>query len=89
MSNAEEPVAPESKMTVLRIKRVIARLGISRSTIYDWMNPESPRYDPTFPLPIRLSASASTGAIGWLEFEIIGWVELRLTATRHKGGGTT
>ncbi|MGL6320344.1 AlpA family phage regulatory protein [Aeromonas hydrophila] len=30
---------------VLRIKDLIAKIGIARSTIYDWMNPKSPRYD--------------------------------------------
>ncbi|WP_277619419.1 hypothetical protein [Aeromonas hydrophila] len=24
---------------------------MSRSTFYDWLNPKSPRYDPTFPRP--------------------------------------
>ncbi|MFU2151123.1 AlpA family phage regulatory protein [Klebsiella aerogenes] len=29
-------------------------LDIARSTIYDWINPKSPRYDPTFPKQRRL-----------------------------------
>lgn len=29
---------------VLGIKEVTAMISISRSTIYDWMNPNSPRY---------------------------------------------
>ncbi|WP_439331565.1 helix-turn-helix transcriptional regulator [Pseudomonas aeruginosa] len=29
-------------VAVLRLRRVVERLGISRSTIYDWMNPKSP-----------------------------------------------
>jgi len=77
----------EAGVTVLRIGRVVARLSISRSTVYDWMNPKSPRYDPTFPIPIRLSASKNTGAVGWLESEIYIWLESRLNASRRKEGG--
>lgn len=71
-------------VTVLRLRRVVERLGISRSTIYDWMNPRSPRYDPTFPLPIKLSGSSSRGAVGWLESEICWWIDFRKTATRER-----
>ncbi|MCC8382344.1 AlpA family phage regulatory protein [Photorhabdus laumondii] len=28
---------------------VVNKLGIARSTIYDWINPKSLRYDNTFP----------------------------------------
>ncbi|MFL1559388.1 helix-turn-helix transcriptional regulator, partial [Pseudomonas sp. O11] len=34
---------------VLRVKQLCACLGLSRSTIYDRINPESKRYDDTFP----------------------------------------
>ncbi len=38
-----------SNIIMLRLPTVIERIGIGRSTIYDWINPTSPRYDPTFP----------------------------------------
>ncbi|MGL6519477.1 AlpA family phage regulatory protein, partial [Aeromonas caviae] len=30
---------------VLRIKDLINKIGIGRSTIYDWLNPQSPRFN--------------------------------------------
>lgn len=38
-----------SNIIMLQLPTVIERIGIGRSTIYDWINPASPRYDPTFP----------------------------------------
>ncbi|WP_316672985.1 AlpA family phage regulatory protein [uncultured Tolumonas sp.] len=56
---------------VLGIKDVAAMISISRSTIYDWMNPDSPRYDATFPKPIKLNGSS----IRWFESELIEWLK--------------
>ena len=56
---------------VLGIKEVTAMISISRSTIYDWMNPDSPRYDVTFPKPIKLNGSS----IRWFESKLIEWLE--------------
>lgn len=39
---------------VLRFKQVLERVGLSRSTIYDRMNPASPRYDSSFPKPMKM-----------------------------------
>ncbi|MEX5731844.1 AlpA family phage regulatory protein [Providencia hangzhouensis] len=39
---------------ILRIPAVIAKIGVKRSTIYDWLNPKSKRYDPTFPKQLKL-----------------------------------
>lgn len=55
---------------VLRIKDLISKVGMARSTIYDRLNPKSPRYDCSFPKPIKLGLSA----IGWLEHEVDEWL---------------
>lgn len=55
---------------VLRIKDLIRKVGMARSTIYDRFNPKSPRYDSSFPKPIKLGLSA----IGWLEHEVDEWL---------------
>ncbi|WP_129505044.1 AlpA family phage regulatory protein [Aeromonas veronii] len=34
---------------VLRIKDLMSKIGMARSTIYDRINPKSPRYDSSFP----------------------------------------
>lgn len=59
---------------VLRCPVVQQRVGMSRSTLYDRINPKSPRFDPTFPKPIRLGGSS----IGWIEHEIQTWLEHRM-----------
>jgi len=59
---------------VLRFKQVLERVGLSRSTIYDRINPASPRYDSSFPKPMKIGRSA----IGWLESSISKWIETRL-----------
>ncbi|MBK1889294.1 AlpA family transcriptional regulator [Undibacterium sp. 14-3-2] len=59
---------------VLRLRDVVERLGISRSSLYEKLSPTSPRYDNTFPRPFKLGASS----IGWLESSIDTWLELRI-----------
>ncbi|WP_438811690.1 helix-turn-helix transcriptional regulator [Serratia marcescens] len=46
------------------------KIGIARSTIYDWINPKSPRYDGTFPKQLRLGNQS----VGWLESEVDQWI---------------
>ena len=58
---------------VLRIKDLIAKIGIARSTIYDWMNPKSPRYDETFPKSFKIGQSS----IGWFEHDVDSLLILR------------
>lgn len=60
---------------VLRIKDLMKKIGMARSTIYDRINPMSPRYDSSFPKPIKLGLSA----VGWLEHEIDVWLENLIT----------
>ncbi|MBB3117568.1 helix-turn-helix transcriptional regulator [Pseudoduganella violacea] len=66
------------KLTVLRRKQVEDRTGLSRSTIYEKINSRSPRYDPHFPKPIRLSSDA----VGWIEAEVNAWIALRVRHSR-------
>ncbi|PIB50725.1 AlpA family transcriptional regulator [Pseudomonas sp. 2995-1] len=61
---------------VLRLKQLSERIGLGRSTIYDRMDAQSPRYDATFPKPIKLGAAA----IGWIDSEITTWIEQRMFA---------
>ena len=61
---------------MVRRKEVESLLGLSRSTIYDKMNPKSPRYDKDFPKPVKLSLSA----VGWFEKDICTWLKTRNVA---------
>ncbi|MFW2133676.1 helix-turn-helix transcriptional regulator [Ectothiorhodospira haloalkaliphila] len=58
---------------ILRIREVTGVLGVSRSTVYDYMDPRSPRHDPTFPRPVRLGRAA----VGWIQSEILEWLASR------------
>ena len=40
--------------SILRVKQLAACLSISRSSIYERINPRSPRYDPQFPQPLKI-----------------------------------
>ncbi|HDL6958785.1 TPA: AlpA family phage regulatory protein [Yersinia enterocolitica] len=62
-----------SNVRILRLSDVMNKTGIARSTIYDWLNPKSPRYDATFPKRRRLGKQS----IGWLEAELDEWLLLR------------
>ncbi|MCA4778385.1 AlpA family phage regulatory protein [Acinetobacter towneri] len=61
---------------ILRIEGLTSKVGLSRSTIYDKMNPKSPRYDKDFPRPIKLSLNA----VGWFEQDILTWLKTRSVA---------
>lgn len=58
---------------VLRTKDLIAKIGMARSTIYDWLDPKSPRHDCTFPKPFKIGKSSNA----WLEHDVDRWLILR------------
>ncbi len=58
------------ELRVLRIAEVAKKLSIGKSTIYDWLSIDSPRYDPDFPKPIKLGPRTT----GWLSTEIDQWL---------------
>lgn len=64
---------------VLRLKAVMRRTGLSRSTLYSLMNPKSKYYDPTFPKRIQLTGRVG-GAVGFIESELNQWIEARAAA---------
>ena len=63
---------------IIRRRTLEVRVGLTRSTIYDKINPKSPRYDPTFPKPIRLGGNS----VGWIASEVDAWLEQQIQASR-------
>lgn len=61
--------------SILRLKEVQARTGLSRSTIYQKLN-QSPS---KFPQPISLGKRA----IGFVESEINDWIQDRISESRQ------
>ncbi|VVE15640.1 hypothetical protein PCO31110_02902 [Pandoraea communis] len=58
---------------ILRLKDVQQRIGISRPTVYRWLDK-----DPSFPKPVSLGSHS----IGFVESEIDAWLEARVRASR-------
>lgn len=71
MSNSTEDYKP---VVLLRLKQVMVRTGLSRSSIYNKLDAKSPHYDPAFPRQISLG----TASVAWVESEIDGWIESRI-----------
>lgn len=62
---------------ILRRKDVCEKLGISRSTLYNWLSPKSAYFVTDLPKPIRLGKRT----IGWLSDEIENWIASRAKHT--------
>ena len=72
---------PEEAVPVrmLRLPMVLARTGLSRSTLYELIR------EGSFPKPVRLSAQA----VGWVEAEVDGWVRDRVAESRREADPPT
>lgn len=55
---------------MLRIKQVKERTGLSRSTIYNKMDPSSSFHDSEFPRRVQLGRAS----VAWVESEIDEWI---------------
>ncbi|KXZ69761.1 helix-turn-helix transcriptional regulator [Acinetobacter venetianus] len=76
-----QQLATSSQNTrMLKLKEVIAKCQLSRSTIYAKLDVKSKRYDPEFPVPRKLGAQS----VAWLEEEINYWLLTR-PSTRSSG----
>ena len=73
-------IVEEERTRVIRLKDVIERTSLSRSTIYSKINPNSRQYDPDFPKQIKLGG----GAVGWYEKDLEHWLRTRLTVTNSQ-----
>lgn len=74
-------VAVSHFKSILRLNRLKERTGISRSSIYNKLNPKSKYYDQTFPKPIRLGV----GSVGWIESDVEIWLNSRPRARNGHG----
>ena len=71
MSNVSAPKT--QTLSILRMTELTAILGISRSSIYEKLNPKSRYYDAEFPRPVRLGAAS----VGWRSTAIDEWIASR------------
>ena len=80
--NKQQNVSIPSTLQIPRmipLKQVIHHTALSSTTIYEMINKKSDRYDPTFPVQVKLSK----GRVAWVESEIAEWLENRLAARFH------
>ncbi|OTG77612.1 hypothetical protein B9T23_07015 [Acinetobacter terrae] len=63
---------------MLKLHDLVKLIGLSRSSIYDRMNPKSTRHDPDFPKAIKLGHSSR-----WLLTEVQTWITSK-TVSRDK-----
>ena len=60
---------------IVRLPQVMARTGLSRSSVYSFMNgPEG------FPQAVPLGRRA----VGWVDHEVDGWVSARISARSQR-----
>ena len=60
---------------MLRLRELIKLIGLSRSSIYDRLNPRSKRHDPDFPKPIKLNRASR-----WLLSEVEEWIRNKMSS---------
>lgn len=65
--------------SILRLTAVKSRTGLSRSSIYNKLNPKSAYHDPSFPSPISLGARA----VGWDEQSVQNWIDKQIERSRN------
>lgn len=65
-------------LVLIPISEVTKRTGLSRTTIYARLNPDSRQFDPDFPKQIHLGRST----VRWLENEVNRWIELHIERAR-------
>ena len=73
--NVSKPSMPQIPR-MLPLKQVIHYTGLSSTTIYDMLDKRSNRYDPTFPIQVKLSK----GRVAWVESEVAQWIEGKIAA---------
>ena len=81
-ANTQQNVSTASTLQIPRmipLKQVMHYTALSSTTIYEMVNKKSDRYDPTFPVQVKLSK----GRVAWVESEIAEWLECKMAARVH------
>lgn len=68
-------------VVLLRRPQVLVKLGICRSALHQWLDPESPYYLPDMPRPIKLSERSRNSY--WIEEEIDLFIQQRVAQARQ------
>ncbi|MCB1657504.1 MAG: AlpA family transcriptional regulator [Pseudomonadales bacterium] len=74
--NPQTVTQAQTTHKMLRMKQLIEKTGLSRSTLYDMMNVDSKRKDLSFPRGIKLTEAT----VCWLESEVDTWLESKINS---------
>lgn len=66
--------AIKSPLFLLKLKDVVTRTGLSRSSIYNRLDRKSPHYDHTFPRQVSIGGAS----VAWVEKEVEEWILSRI-----------
>lgn len=81
-NTVSNPISIQSNR-LLRRKQIEQLFGISRSTIYARLDPNSKQHDPAFPRPIQLNMKSGTsGSIAWVESECQAYIAHLIASSR-------
>ena len=76
-TSSQNNTAPTSTVLIPRmlpLKDVVYFTALSSTTIYDMLDKKSNRYDPSFPIQVKLSKRR----VAWVESEIAQWLGNRM-----------
>ena len=65
-----------TSVQMLSVEEVAALIGVTRSTIYDWMNVKSKRYNASFPKKIKIGPNT----VRWVEKQLVEWLQAKISA---------
>lgn len=69
-------------LSILRINKLSEKISLGKSAIYDRLDKNSPRHDPSFPNPIKLGLGKNP-PIGFIEHEVDAWIEIQMQRSRR------
>ncbi len=72
-----------SQLSILRLSKLTTKIGLGKSAIYDRLDSNSPRYDSTFPKPVKLGAGKNP-PIGFIEAEVDSWISSQIEKSRSQ-----
>lgn len=81
-ANTQQNVSTASTLQIPRmlpLKQLMDYTALSSTTIYEMVNKKSDRYDPTFPVQVKLSK----GRVAWVESEVADWIESKMADRFH------
>ena len=81
-ANTQQNVSTANTLQIPRmlpLKQLMDYTALSSTTIYEMVNKKSDRYDPTFPVQVKLSK----GRVAWVEREVAAWIESKMADRIH------